>query len=171
MRILLVIDMLNDFCRRDGELYLGDQVKKCILASKELVKTFRENEEGIVYLCDSHSITDIEFDLFPKHCIEGTHGEIVIDELEPTNNDMVMDKQTYSGAWDNRELLEILDQDGSDVYVCGLCTSICVMETVSDLYKYGIRVKIVEKACCDIDDEAHVMAINRMRLLFGSEII
>lgn len=170
MRTLLVIDMVNDFCSDVGSLYVGDQVKECIANVKELIAEFRESEDGIIYLCDMHSENDPEFELFPPHCVEGTHGESVIDELEPEECDMVMDKQTFSGVWDNPVLLEILDQEDNEIFVCGLCTSICIMETVSDLSKEGLNVTIVEKACCDLDKESHNMAINRMKLLFGAEI-
>jgi nicotinamidase-related amidase len=171
MKTLLVIDMVNDFCSDVGALYVGDHVKECIANVKELIAKFRESQDGIIYLCDVHKEDDPEFDLFPPHCIQGTHGECVIDEIEPEDTDMVMDKQTFSGAWDNHELLEILDQEGNEIYICGLCTSICVMETVSDLSKEGLRCKVVEKACCDLDEESHEMAINRMKMLFGAEII
>lgn len=171
MRTLLVIDMVNDFCSDVGSLYVGPQVKKCIAEVKELIADFRESEDGIIYLCDLHQADDPEFKLFPPHCVEGSHGECVIDEIEPEGVDMIMPKRTFSGAFDNPVLLEILDQEGNETIVCGLCTSICVMETVSDLAKEGIPVKVVEEACCDLDKDSHEMAINRMKLLFGAEII
>ena len=170
MKTLLVIDMVNDFCKEDGTLYVGDQVKECISEAKELIADFREAEDGIIYLCDAHGKDDPEFESWPPHCIIGSHGECVVDELEPTDNDMVMGKQTFSGVFDNRELLEILDQEDNEVIVCGVCTSICVMETVSDLSKNGIKCTVIEKACCDLDKTSHDMAINRMKILFGSEI-
>lgn len=171
MRILLVVDMVNDFCRPDGALYIGDHIKECVDNVKDLLAEFREAEDGVIFLCDSHQKEDPEFRLFPAHCIQGSHGETVIDDLEPEDTEMVIEKATYSGVWRNGELLHILDQEDLEIYVCGVCTSICVMETVADLYKEGLEVKIVEKACCDIDSPDHDMAINRMRILFGAEII
>jgi len=171
MKTLLIIDMLNDFCLENGALYVGDQVNECIANVKEQLADFRESRNGVIYLCDTHQDNDSEFNLFPPHCIEGSHGECIIDELEPEGDDLVMIKQTYSGIFNNPALIEIFKDEKNEIHVCGLCTSICIMETVADLYKEDIYCHIVEKACCDIDKEAHEMAINRMKILFGAKTI
>ena len=171
MRTLLIIDMLNDFCTKDGALYVGPQVKPVIENIRKEIESIKKKSGSVIYLCDEHTPNDEEFKLFPPHCIAGSHGECVINELEPTEHDQVFKKNTFSGVRANGQINDFL-MDDDELIVCGVCTSICVMETVSDLSKYmSLKIKVLKNCCCDLSKESHEMALNRMATLFGAEII
>jgi nicotinamidase-related amidase len=79
MNILIIIDMLNDFAKEGGALYvkgaetLIPRIKKCIDSKPDFV----------LYMCDSHPNDSKEFEKWPKHCISGTPGALIVDELKP----------------------------------------------------------------------------------------
>ncbi|CAD7773823.1 Isochorismatase family protein [Candidatus Methanoperedenaceae archaeon GB37] len=52
-----------------------------------------------------------------------------------------------------------------------MCTSICVMETVSDLCERDYEIYIHEKGVADFDKNAHIFALERMKRLFGARVV
>ncbi len=66
-------------------------------------KEFRAQGCPIIYICDNHERDDREFDMFPPpHCIAGTEGSEIIDELEVApGGDKIIKKRRYSAFfWD-----------------------------------------------------------------------
>jgi nicotinamidase-related amidase len=57
------------------------------------------------------------------------------------------------------------------VEVVGVCTSICVSDTIGDLANQDYATVIHRNCVADFDQEMHDMAIKRMSNLYGTEII
>ena len=53
----------------------------------------------------------------------------------------------------------------------GVCTSICVMETVSDLRDRDFDVVVHKDAVADFDPEAHEWALQRMEKILGAKVV
>ncbi len=167
---VLVIDMLNDFVSPDGALYCGPSAREIIPYIKGLIKRKREEKAVIIYLTDRHLPDDIEFKRFRPHCIEGTKGAEIIPELTPTSQDYIVPKRRFSGFFETN-LEEILKKEAiKTVHVVGVCTSICVMETVSDLCDRGYEVYVHSKGVADFDPQAHKFALERMEKILGAKI-
>ncbi|KKM94060.1 hypothetical protein LCGC14_1202200 [marine sediment metagenome] len=169
-KALLVIDMLNDFVHPQGTLYFpqGEAIIPNIDA-----KIIRYRTEGnlIVYICDSHDLDDKEFDRFPPHAVKGTSGAAVIFELAPLQNEMIVEKQRYSGFY-NTNLINFLRRvDNPIVEVVGVCTSICVMDTVGGLVNRDYKVVVPRDCVADFDQEMHEFALKRMKNIYGAEIV
>ncbi|MHB8919232.1 MAG: cysteine hydrolase family protein, partial [Desulfocucumaceae bacterium] len=81
-RVLLVVDMLNDFIREDGALYCGDSAKKIVPFVGEKVREFISQGLPIIFIIDAHDPQDLEFNRFPPHCIYGTEGSDIIGQLK-----------------------------------------------------------------------------------------
>ncbi|HDD43984.1 MAG TPA: cysteine hydrolase [Candidatus Desulfofervidus auxilii] len=168
---VLVIDMVNDFIDPKGALFCGEKVRKIIPYIKELIENKRKAGIPIIYLIDQHDPDDKEFKRFPPHCIKGTKGAEVISELAPQKGDYIIPKKRFSGFF-NTELEEILKKEKiTSVHVVGVCTSICVMETVSDLCDRDYEVYIHVKGVADFDEKAHSFALERMKKIFGAKIV
>lgn len=170
MRALLVIDMLNDFLKPGGALYCGDHARAIIPFVRS--RTDDAHREGalVVWICDSHKRNDPEFHMFPPHCVEGTEGAQIIDELEVNPDDPVVKKSRYS-AFYGTDLETILDErQVGQVEVVGVCTSICVMDTVGDLRSRDYAVTVFEEGVADLDPEDHEWALKRMRKTYGAEV-
>jgi len=170
MRALFVIDMLNDFIRQDGALYCGDSSRKIIPFIRDKIDEFHKNRELVIFICDSHQENDLEFQMFPEHCVEGTEGAQVIDELPSGEEDLIVKKNRYS-AFYKTNLDSILEEHSvAEVHVVGVCTSICVMDTVGDLRNRDYRAIVYRDGVADFDPEAHQFSLKRMEKVYGAEI-
>ncbi|MFH1091870.1 MAG: isochorismatase family cysteine hydrolase [Pseudomonadota bacterium] len=169
-KALLVVDMLYDFLDPGGALYCGDEARKIIPEIEKLIDRHRREGSLIVYITDSHDPDDKEFELFPPHAVTGSQGGEVIPELEVRPQDPVVPKKRYS-AFYHTNLEKILSEAGvEEVHLCGVCTSICVMDTVSDLRNRDLPTVVHEKAVADFDPAAHEFALKRMKNILGAKI-
>jgi nicotinamidase-related amidase len=174
-KILIVVDMLNDFLKPDGKLYCGPTAEAIIPAVVKKVDEYMKNGDDIIFLADAHAKDDLEFEKFPEHCVAGTPGSFVIDELgeslEDYDNSYLVEKTRYSGFY-KTDLDGILNYKAPDlVEVVGICTSICVMDTVGGLANRDIKVNVYKDMVADFDPEMHEMALKRMETLYGVNMI
>ena len=168
---LLVIDMLKDFLDEGGALFCGRHARKIIPFIKAKIEEFRRCDNPLMFITDSHKKDDPEFSLFGVHCLEGTEGAKIINELEVKKNDFIIPKRTYD-AMDNSKLNSHLKHSGiKEVYLVGVCTSICIMETASSLTKAGYSVNIYKDGVADFDQDKHESALERMKYLYGAKIL
>ncbi len=167
---MLVIDMLKDFLYPTGKLYCGDKVRGIIPFVRRKIEDFHKNNELVIFLCDLHRKDDKEFELFPPHCVEGTEGAELIDELPVGEKDLVVRKTRYSGFY-GTDLAGILKRNGlTKVEVVGVCTSICVMDTVGGLRNRDYQVKVYRDGVADIDPQFHSFSLKRMEKIYGAQI-
>ena len=168
---LIVVDMLVDFIDKNGALYCGPTVEKTVPFIKREIERAREAGDLIVYLADSHKPDDKEFQMFPKHCIKGTPGAQVVPQLKPERGDVVIRKTRYSGFYGTK-LAEILKENKvRHVTVMGVCTSICVMDTVGGLRNRDYPVTVLKKGVADFDQKFHRFALRRMQKTYGAKIV
>jgi nicotinamidase-related amidase len=176
-KALIVVDMLNDFINSEGALFCGPTAQQIIPFVKARVDEYRATGYPVIFLGDAHAEDDLEFKRFPKHCVEGTHGAKIIPELCFTKGlDAFVTKTRYSGFYDTNLYLVMgvhfnLAPLDTVVEVAGVCTSICVMDTIGDLSNQDYATVIHRNCVADFDQEMHDMAIKRMSSLYGTEII
>lgn len=101
--------------------------------------------------------------LWPDHCVQGTHGAELVDELNQKLINKIFHKGTdpnidsYSGFFDNDHrkstgLGDFLKQQRVDeVYILGLATDYCVKYTVLDSIKLGFTTHVILEGCRGID--------------------
>jgi len=169
-RVLLVIDMLNDFLHPAGALYCGVEARKIIPIIRSLIDRFAIRGDPVVFLRDAHAQNDKEFELFPPHAIKGTWGSDLIWELAPGPNSSIVDKARFSGFFGNRlaDLLAEIKPD--EVWVTGVLTSICVMDTTGGLRDRDFETVIPVDAVADIDPVWHEFALERMKKVYGAKL-
>lgn len=145
---ILVIDMLNDFLKPGGRMVLkGAEI--LITPVHRLLTQARKTGIKVIYVNDSHrpGLTyDREFKKRSEHCIEGTWGAEVIDEIKPTKKDLVVLKHRYSGFYETDLDLTLKDLCIDTVIVVGVVTNICVRSTIHDAFFRGYKV-IVPRDC------------------------
>jgi nicotinamidase/pyrazinamidase len=169
-RALIIVDMLNDFIDEKGALYCGQTARDIIPFVRERLESHRREHDLIVYLHDAHATDDREFEKFPPHCIAGTWGSRIIDDLTPQPGEHVLPKTRYSGFY-GTDLEKILaDYAPDDVEVVGVCTSICVMDTVGGLANRDYRTIVPRAGVADFDAESHRFALQRMERLYGATV-
>lgn len=183
---LVVVDMLYDFI--DGSLacqnadnavketlrFIDSQTKGQGGEEHEILDTF-----PILFIRDHHPADHSSFKeqggIWPPHCVAGTHGGEIHEELKPyVCEELTFDKgrdksvEQYSGfegvnnaGQSLGEILELLDT--TDVYVCGIATEYCVRNTCEDLLKAGFKVRLLKDCIAYVDHEGHVKALEEMR--------
>jgi len=174
--VLIIVDMLNDFVDTEKGALAFPKAKEIVNAIREKLDAYRDADKPIIYICDAHDPDDEEFKRFPKHAVKGTWGAEIINELRPLsksykqNRTFVLTKTRYSGFF-STDLDRILQYFPIDtVEVCGVCTSICVMDTVGGLANRDYKTFVDMDAIADFDNDMHDFAIKRMEAIYGTEI-
>ncbi|MEJ5229805.1 MAG: isochorismatase family cysteine hydrolase [Pseudothermotoga sp.] len=174
MRALVVIDMQNDFVRPDGALYFTG-AEKVIAPVVDLVKEAKRRSELIITTQDWHEPDDVEFKIWPKHCVKNTEGakivEALMNELRDYEKYVTVHKTRYS-AFYGTNFDEILKEHSVDkVDLCGVVTHICVLFTAEELRNRKIPVRLHQRAVASYDDELHKFAIRMMKEVLNVEVV
>lgn len=170
-KALLVIDLLNDFMDPKGTLYCGDKAREIIPVIRSLVERFAERNHLIIYLRDAHAPDDKEFELFASHAVKGSWGSEIIPELAPPEGTLVVDKTRFSAFFGNNLADLLAAAKPEEVWVAGVCTSICVMDTTGDLRNRDYTPVIPVDAVADFDPEFHEFALKRMEKVYGARLV
>ena len=159
-KAVLVVDMLNDFTL-DGAPLKVEENKKVIPNIKFLLDKERVLGTPIVYVCDSHTENDNEFEIWPKHCVKGTRGAQIVDELSPKESDFIVKKTTYDGFF-RTSLDDLLKSLGVDcLIITGCVINICILYTASSAVLRGYKVEIPLNCVSALDDKSRECAINQ----------
>ena len=168
---LIVADMLNDFIDPDGSLYVGPSGREIIPFVAGKIETTRRQGGVVIFVCDAHAPDDREFKYFARHAVKGSWGSQIIPELPVQPGDYRLDKTRYT-AFYNTNLEEVLKQEEVErVEVVGVCTSICVMETVKEFFDRDIPTLVYRDGVADFDPEAHAFALKHMARIFGARVV
>jgi nicotinamidase/pyrazinamidase len=170
-KALIVIDMLRDFIEPDGKLYIGPTAEKVTQAISEEIKKARSCRWPIIYLCDTHSEDDPEFRMFPPHCVSGTPGVEVVDELRPHPGDKIIPKRRYSGFFQTDLDLTLRELDIDEVVLVGVCTNICNLYTAADARMLNYKVTALRDCMSSFDEAAHEFALKEMEQTLGVKVI
>ena len=165
MNILVVVDMQNDFI--DGALGTPEAVA---IVPKVMVKMM--NFDGLVLATrDTHGEDYLERQEGKKlpvvHCIKGTHGWEIKDEIQQLLISQPIDKPTF-GSEALGKVLKDLNNDVEpidSITLVGLCTDICVISNAMRLKAFLPEVPImVDASCCaGVTPESHERALEAMK--------
>ena len=152
---LILVDIQNDFCP-GGALAVKDG-DKIVEPVNKLISRF----PLVISTQDWHPANHISFiqqgGPWPPHCVQGTTGAELRADLNTTKIAHYFRKATspykddyseFAGKDDQgRSLDELLGSKGiARLYVVGLATDYCVLETVLDGLKHGYEVYAVTDA-------------------------
>ncbi len=184
---LVVVDELYDFI--DGSLACIN-AETAVKETLRFIDTHTEAQDGdkdveildtfpILFIRDHHPADHSSFVGFggtwPVHCVAGTHGGEIHEELKPyVSEELTFDKgcdkalEQYSGFEGRNsagqplgEILELLDV--KTAYVCGIATEFCVRNTCEDLLKADFKVKLLTKALAYVSEQGHEKALEEMK--------
>lgn len=170
-KLLMVIDMLNDFMDPKGVLYCGEEARKIIPIIRGLVDRFAAEKQPVAYVNDAHTEDDKEFELFAAHAVKGSWGGQIIPELAPPEGSHVIGKTRFSALFGNELEALLKSLNPQEIWLTGVCTSICVMDTAGDLRNHDYPVVIPIDAVADFDPEFHEFALKRMKRIYGARLI
>jgi nicotinamidase/pyrazinamidase len=167
---VLIIDMVRGFLEPEHNLYCGDESRAVIPRVRELAERELSHGSKLLFLCDNHAPNDLEFRIFPPHCIRGTHETEVIQELRDLPGE-VIPKTRYS-AFHNTSLDDSLMHIGPDkLIITGVCTDICVLYTAVDARNRDFDVEVPVDCVRSFDAAGHAMALDHMRRILGVQVV
>ncbi len=174
-KVLLVVDMLKDFIEPQGALTCGEAARKIVPFVVDKVKEFTGQNLPVIFIMDSHDPEDLEFKRFPRHCVFGTPGAELIEELRVLVEEypfvIKVPKTRFSGFFRTNLNTILSDLAPAEVHVVGVCTNICVLYTVEELANRDYRTIVYTGGVASFDQEAHRWALEQMKSVLGAEVL
>jgi ureidoacrylate peracid hydrolase len=187
---LIIVDMQNDFLHPDGSFaHIAQQHPEAMIDLPFLVGTvpivrrladaFRAAGRPVVYV--AHVLKpDYSDAAFPywrlgldpgtgnrTHCVEGTWGAEIIDELMPREGEHIVAKKGF-GGFANTPLDTILRNLGvTTCVVTGVTTCVCVSNTVRGGVEHNYRMILVSDAVAEVSRDTHDSELKTMSRVFA----
>lgn len=167
---LFIIDMLNDFVKKDAPLEVP--VARVIIPNiQKRIREARERGAMIFYICDAHNLNDKEFAKWPHHALKGTKGAEIIEELKPGVGAPVILKNRYSGFLDT-PLAKILKAYGiRKIYITGILTNICVFFTAAEASMRNYEVVVCADSVAAMSEKDRETALDQLERVLKIEVI
>ncbi|MFC1916231.1 cysteine hydrolase family protein [Chloroflexota bacterium] len=166
---VLVIDMLRGFIEEGNPLYCGAEARDIIPNTQRLLERELDSGAKVFFICDRHAPDDLEFKMFPPHCIEGTPEAEVLPELARYPGEIIP-KKRYSGFFDTPLETKLKELTPEKVIICGVCTDICVLHTVADARNRDYEVEVPIDGVASFNEEAHRFALQHMEKVLGAKL-
>ena len=140
---LIVVDMQNDFVRPEGKLFVPD-APATIPKIQALLAFARQHGLFTVFTQDTHYPGDPEFPIWGEHCVAGTWGWQIVDELAPREGELVLQKRRYDAFYGTPLDHELRLRKIEQLIICGTVASICVHYTAASaaLRWYGVIIPV-----------------------------
>lgn len=149
MRAYLVIDMSYDFVADDGRLTVGKPAQDIVDNIVNTLESFYRNGDIVAFCMDAHKENDPHFNIWPKHCVIGTPGAKLYGKLltwyethKESDKVLYIDKSEYDAFYHTNLGDKLRAFKVDDVVVSGVCTDICVTNTVYGAYKEGFATTV-----------------------------
>jgi nicotinamidase-related amidase len=168
--VVLVVDMVVGFMDPGHNLYCGDEAREIIPRVQELIEREQADGGNVIFICDTHDPDDLEFQMFPVHCVRGTEEAEVISELRGYEGETIR-KRRYSAFFETDLEERLAELSPDKVIVCGVCTDICVMHTTADARNRDYAVDVPTDCVASFDPDAHRYALDHMQKILGAKLI
>ncbi len=168
--VVLVVDMVIGFMEPGHNLYCGDDARQIIPRVQQLIEREQAAGAEVIFICDTHDPDDLEFEMFPVHCVRGTQEAEVIQELREYRGETIR-KRRYSAFFETDLEQRLADLDPDKVIMCGVCTDICVMHTASDARNRDYVVEVPIDCVASFDADAHAYALTHMEKILGAKLV
>ena len=162
---VLVVDMVVGFLEEGHNLYF-EGYREIVPNIRRLIEAEQAAGSEVFFLCDTHVPNDLEFKMFPVHCVEGTEEPELIDEMSGYEGQVVR-KRRYSAFHDTDLGQRLAELDPDKLIICGVCTDICVMHTAADARNRDYVVEVPVDCVATFDSVEHVNALRHMEKILG----
>ena len=170
MKILIVVDMQNDFITGA----LGSPEAQAIVPNvAKKVDEYSNTDSIIIFTRDTHQVDylkSMEGKYLPvEHCIVGTKGWEIIKEVYTPFYSYIVDKPTFGSTKLPHSIRRAVANRGGygidSIELVGVCTDICVVSNALLLKANYINTPIiVDSSCCaGVTPEKHAAALEVMR--------
>ena len=187
MKVLIVVDMQKDFV--DGSL--GTKEAQAIVPLvAETIEQMADPNTVVIFTKDTHKVNYLNTlegkNLPVEHCIKGTAGHSIVDEVFKAyinvnkdyktpwdaypladTNPIRIEKPTFGSVELQNTLYAMNDIEPiEEITLMGLCTGICVMSNaiLCKATLPEVPVNVVADCCACVTPESHKTALEAMKL-------
>ena len=176
-RVLLVVDVQNDFCEGGSLAVAGGAAVAAAIT--EHMRTAAGEYAHIVATRDHHIDPGAHFaehpdylETWPPHCVVGTDGVDLHPALDHGPLEAVFDKGEHAAAYSGFEgrshrvpLAEWLRERGVDaVDVVGIATDHCVRATALDAVGHGFATRVLLDLTAGVAETSTEAALTQLRI-------
>lgn len=165
MKILIVVDMQNDFI--DGSL----GTKEAVSIVDKVVSRVKNFDGKVLFTRDTHYddyYSTLEGQhLSISHCIINTYGWQICDKLLPFVETPPFDKLTFGSVELEKYMISLSKKENIEsITLVGVCTDICVISNALLLKANFIDIPIIveENLCAGVTPQSHKNAIEVMKM-------
>jgi nicotinamidase-related amidase len=168
---LIIVDMQNDFVRAEGSLEVAAS-RETIPHIQSLLKRARQHGVIVTYTQDTAVENDPEFDIWPAHCVRGTWGWQIIDELAPEAKDMVFQKNRYDGFY-GTGLEHFLTRiwHTEHLVIVGTVSNICVLHTAASAGLRWFHVVIPANGISALTNFDQALTLRQASYLYNGHVV
>ena len=170
MKILLVIDMQNDFL--EGALRNEEGIK-IIPKVVEKINEYKRNNDIVIATLDTHQTNYLDTqegkNLPVTHCVKDTYGwQIQKDIMDALGDALLFEKPTFGSTELASYLKEKYEhiQTELEIEIIGVCTDICVISNAM-LIKANLpeaQIAVLKDLCAGVTVESHQNALTAMSM-------
>jgi nicotinamidase-related amidase len=184
---LVVVDMQHDFLDETAGCYAPGSAE-IVARTARLIDAAREAGVPVIFTQEAHRPGGVDAGReadpgagagypgggpdspVPPHCIEGTPGIDIVDELAPRGDDLLIKKRRYS-CFLGTDLDLLLRNLGIEtLLVTGVDSNVCVLWTVGEAFQRDYHVRVVEDCVAGSNPEEHEAALLIMRTLVSGGV-
>lgn len=146
---VIVVDMVNDFCKPGGAMVLPGY-EALVEPQLAIIEAARGAGAPVVWVHDEHRRNmrrDREWLKRTPHCVEGSWGTEIIEDLGARKDEIHLVKRRYSAFFGTDLDVTLKDMMVDQLVVMGVVTNICVRSTVHDGFFLGYEIVVPRDAC------------------------
>jgi len=146
---VIVVDMINEFCKPGGAMVLPGY-ETLVPQQLEVIEAARAVGAPVFWVHDVHRANmrrDREWVKRTPHCVEGTWGTEIIEDLGARADEIHIVKRRYSAFFQTDLDMTLKDMQITQLVVFGVVTNICVRSTVHDAFFIGYDVAVPQDCC------------------------
>ncbi len=168
---LVVVDMQNDFVHQKGSLRV-EAAAETVGNIRSLLEQARRSGAKVAFTQDTQVEGDPEFDVWPEHCLQGSWGWQIIDELSPRQGELVCPKNRYDGfygSWLGHFLGRIWKVE--HLLVTGTVANICVAHTAASAGLRWYHVVLPADCTSALTEFDQALALRQVSSLYGGHVL
>ncbi len=167
VRAVIVTDMLRGFLEEGYPLYVGEKTRSIIPSIQRLLERELAQSSKVFFICDRHDPDDLEFKMFPPHCVVGTPEAELVPELAGYPGEIIS-KRRYSGFFGTTLEKKLKELKPEKLIICGVLTNICVLHTTADARNRDYEVEVPVDCVASPDEVAHRFALEHIEKARGA---
>ena len=168
---VVVVDMQKDFVDDGGSLHV-EAARATVPQIAALLQRGRDAGVMVLYTQDTHGEEDREFAIWPVHCVEGTRGWEIVDELSPHPGDLVVQKHRYDGFYGTALDHHLRHEASIDhLIIVGTVANICVGQTAASAGLRWYNVVTAADGISALTAFDQIAALRQITSLYNGQVV